>query len=338
MSRPQMFCLSLIHISRLLFVDKIQEAWIKIISDAPIAVIKELAAAVHHTYGQKCRKSLKSGWANGNRLCILDAKRKFYEIRPNPLNMAAACNLLRPCKYIIQNKSDIIYGYENFMGQSPIHIAAQNGHFIVFKELYEDSSDKCPQNICGQTPYHLAARFGHLKIFLFMFENSASKNPADFEGKTVLHYAARFGHLELCQMIINCDTVLEKNPCGKNGKTPLHFAAENGHSEIFKLIWETDGAGSKRSKFNGQTAFHIAAMKGHVEICKYLLDSLDNKNPCSKNGKTLLYYAAKNNLFEICKLFLHYDIEINQKEMNMLMKNGHMELINLFKEASAARR
>jgi ankyrin repeat protein len=68
------------------------------------------------------------------------------------------------------------------------------------------------------------------------------------------------------------------------------------------------------------------------------LDSLDNKNPCSKNGNTPLYFAAKNSHFEICKLFLHYDIEINQRETNMLKKNGQMELIDCFNEASASRR
>ena len=86
-----------------LFLDKIQEAWAKIISDAPDTVIKELAAAVHHTYGQRRHISLNSGWANGNRFGVYEKrKNNFYEIRPSPLNMAAACNLQSSCKYIIQ--------------------------------------------------------------------------------------------------------------------------------------------------------------------------------------------------------------------------------------------
>ena len=139
-----------------LFLDKIQEAWAKIISDAPDTVIKELAAAVHHTYGQRRHISLNSGWTNGNRFGVYEKrKNNFYEIRPYPLNMAAACNLQSSCKYIIQKKFEILCKYENIFGHSPIHIAAQNGHFNVFKMLFEDSIDKCPQNTMGQSTYYL---------------------------------------------------------------------------------------------------------------------------------------------------------------------------------------
>ena len=48
------------------------------------------------------------------------------------------------------------------------------------------------------------------------------------EDKRVLHYAAGYGHLlELCQMIIDCDPVLEKNPVLKMER--LHFTLlQNG--------------------------------------------------------------------------------------------------------------
>ena len=70
-------------------VDKIEEAWTKIIRDVPIKVIKELAAAVHQTYG---------------------TKKIFYEIRPYPIHVAAACNFSMSCKYLID--SEILYGYD----------------------------------------------------------------------------------------------------------------------------------------------------------------------------------------------------------------------------------
>ena len=198
----------------------------------------------------------------------------------------------------------------------------------VCKLLLKCLKDKNPSSNNGNTPLHLAA--SHFEICKLFLQCDIEINQREIEMlmKNVC--------MELRIMV--CDTVLENNSSVKNRQTLLYVAAENGDSEIFKLIWEADGSGSKISRFNGKTAFHIAAMRGHIEICKYLLNCLNNKNPCNKARQTPLYFAAKKNHFEICKLFLHYDIEINQMEMKMLKKKGQMELINLFNETSAARR
>ena len=43
------------------------------------------------------------------------------------------------------------------LGQTPLHLAASNGHLDVCKHIMEKSANKNPRNNDGETPLHLAA-------------------------------------------------------------------------------------------------------------------------------------------------------------------------------------
>ena len=54
----------------------------------------------------------------------------------------------------------------------------------------------------GWTPLHWAAQFGHFEVCELLIANVIERNPEDIRGVTPLHSAASNGHIEVCELII----------------------------------------------------------------------------------------------------------------------------------------
>ena len=91
----------------------------------------------------------------------------------------------------------------------------------------ESCKHKNPGNLDGNTPLHMAALNGHLDICEAILENIDEKNPRNHFGGTPFHSAAARGHTVICQLFIE-----KKMPTDSSGETPLHLAANNGHLGI----------------------------------------------------------------------------------------------------------
>ena len=62
--------------------------------------------------------------------------------------------------------------------------------------------DKNPDDRNGWTPLHWAAQFGHFEVCELLIANVIERNPEDIRGVTPLHSAASNGHIEVCELII----------------------------------------------------------------------------------------------------------------------------------------
>ena len=79
--------------------------------------------------------------------------------------------------------------------------------------------------------------------------------------------------------------------------TPLHLVAETGNFDICKYI--IDSVEDKNPKdFLDWTPLHWAAQEGNKNICILILENVDEKNPIEKKGMTPLRLALQNNQFE----------------------------------------
>ena len=154
-----------------------------------------------------------------------------------PLHIAAEKGHFEICQLIIpylRNKNPPrSYSY----GRTPLHLAAINGHFDVFKLFFENINEKNPKNQfwLGETPLHLAAEKGHFNIFNFIIQNiEDKKNPKDYSNGTPLHRAAKNGFYLICELILQ--NVRIKSPKNEGGFTPRDLAEKNGHQEICQLF------------------------------------------------------------------------------------------------------
>ena len=123
----------------------------------------------------------------------------------------------------------------NSFGITPLHVAAQNGHDSVYRQIMSYVVDKNPEKSqYPGTPMHMAARQGHLDICLTAMEKIEYKSLTFQDGQTPLHEAARSGHLNVCQVIM--EQIEDKNPPNRYGITPLNYAYQYKHKEVFDLI------------------------------------------------------------------------------------------------------
>ena len=86
-------------------------------------------------------------------------------------------------------------------GVSPLHIAAESGHYLICKMIMENVVDKNPRGKFGLTPLHLAADRGHIEICKLSVEQGVNPNPKCDKGWTPLHYAALKSHGIICQYL-----------------------------------------------------------------------------------------------------------------------------------------
>ena len=189
---------------------------------------------------------------------------------------------------------------------SPLHIAAINGDFTLFKLISDKMTKKNPAGFVGVTPLHMAAEIGHLEICELIISALAPESPTDNVGKTPLHYATSSGNLEVYKLLSK--KFSSKNPVSFNGHTPLHFFAAVGDLEMCKFIID-DLADNNPAKGNFRiTPFHLAARMGQLEVCKLFLNNIQNVYPEDINGMTPYAYAKIKGHSEVCQLI---DLNLN---------------------------
>lgn len=243
-------------------------AWQLVVEKTPTPIVRDLAVAVREFFNIYPEKFIQ----------------QHIGLQFSPLHIAAAqCNL-QLCKHIMRRltKTDNKNPRGIWSGSTALHVAAEKGHFEIFKFLLEKSTDVNPLCENRWTPFHLAAKNGHLnvcRLIMMKLKNTKTalknKNPAGQLGMTPLHFATMNGHFDICKLIIA--NAWNKNPENFCRDTPLHLAAENGHLNIVKLL-----IGNAKEKMpvnaRGLTPLHVAAETNHGEICLFLFENIFGKS------------------------------------------------------------
>ena len=240
---------------------------------------------------------------------------------------------------------------------TPLHVAALEGSFEIFKYLIDFFGNKNPPDSHGRTPLHEAAAIGHFEIVEFILNNiEDNHNPDDESGLTPLHLASEHGHLKVVQILI--DRKKEAGiPRSQTGITPLHLASRNGnshiieyfysqkgwslhlaaefgHTEVFKQVMKTEGEKNPEDDL-GETPLHLASRNGHFDIVHHILLNIQhNKNPPNRTGQTPLHFAAELGHFKLVEVILE-NIEsdcnprdlFGQTPLHCAAKNGYLDII-----------
>lgn len=155
-----------------------------------------------------------------------------------------------------------------------LHIAALFGSTKSAKEILKSSPSLVLRvNNKGQTPLHIAAVEGHYNIAHALIEQaravtvelesgiSTSKHMVRMrneDGDTALHEAVRYEHLHVVKLLLEEDSEFFYLP-NKAEETPLYIAAEEGFRESVYEILETCDSPSYSGPA-GRTALHAAVI------------------------------------------------------------------------------
>ena len=120
---------------------------------------------------------------------------------------------------------------------SILFVAAQTGNLKICKLLVENlnivrKSKYFHHN--KRTSLHVAAEKGHFEVYKVIMKSFKDVNPSDDKGTTPLHLAAKIGHFHLCELILSNE--IWKSPRNIFGKLPIDYAEENNHREVVQLF------------------------------------------------------------------------------------------------------
>ena len=183
---------------------------------------------------------------------------------------------------------------DNVPGHSPISS-------VPLKHCY--LPDMC--NNKGNTPLHLAAADGHLEAVCQLLAVTAEPDSANHNGRTPLHVAAAAGHSTVISLLLKHG--LQPDCKDNKDNTPLHLAVK---SRSFGAVQEMLAAPLKANaiNFHGHTPLHLAIREGRVEMAKALLINGADPNIRSTRfgsyGETALHFATSRNRSECIDLLL----------------------------------
>ena len=151
-----------------------------------------------------------------------------------------------------------------------LHRAADSGNLERIRSLFSERSDIVIDkgDAQSQTPLMLAAANGHALVCLFLIGKGA--NPSISNGKgTALLVASQFGYLDVVKVLLAAGAHMESTTSTLES-TSLHLAAQRGHPQVVRELISA-GANVNCRRSDGATPLVAAATKGHVQIIRDLL-------------------------------------------------------------------
>ncbi|XP_040267377.1 GA-binding protein subunit beta-2 isoform X2 [Bufo bufo] len=125
----------------------------------------------------------------------------------------------------------------DWLGTSPLHFAAQYGHFSTVKVLLQAGISRDARTKVDRTPLHMAASEGHTHIVELLIKNGASINAKDMLEMTALHWATEHNHRDVVDLLIK--NAADVNIQSKFGKTPFDIALDRNYPELLIALQET---------------------------------------------------------------------------------------------------
>ncbi|OCT56159.1 hypothetical protein XELAEV_18001265mg [Xenopus laevis] len=147
----------------------------------------------------------------------------------------------------------------DWLGTSPLHLAAQYGHFSTVKVLLQAGISRDARTKVDRTPLHMAAADGHAPIVDLLIKVSDDYKCGGFSRLRVSVHINNGYHLWPLQngANVNARDMLEM--------TALHWATEHSHHDVVHLLIKSGADVSSHNKF-GKTPIDIALDKNNHEL------------------------------------------------------------------------
>ena len=253
----------------------------------------------------------------------------------NCLHIAAFCGHLNLCKKLIEKHKFDVHMADND-GSTGLHHSARNGSYKLVTYFADMGTDIYCKNNLGCNCLHIAAQNGHLNLCKELInKQNFDIHIADNEGCTALYHSAKNGSYELLTYFVDMGADINcKNNLGWNC---LHIAAQNGHLNLCKTLIDKYNFDLHAVDNGGWTALHHSTKSGSYELVTYFVVMGTNINCKNNLGWNCLHIAAQNGHLNLCKTLIDkhsFDVHISDYEgwtaLHHSARNGSYELVTYF--------
>ncbi|XP_031573746.1 mucin-5AC-like [Actinia tenebrosa] len=181
----------------------------------------------------------------------------------------------------------------DWLGTSPLHLAAQHGHTQTAEQLLRSGVSRDARTKVDRTPLHMAAQNGHLAIVDLLISFGACVNNKDMLNMTPLHWACEHNHTEIIKSLLQAGAQI--NIVNKFGKTPLDIAGKKCGVENIALLsaGQENTGGNKSPESNKRPAeratMNVNSVKKRQRTKKFPMTAgswTGNDGPPSNGGKS----------------------------------------------------
>uniref|UniRef100_A0A672HML3 Ankyrin repeat and death domain containing 1B n=1 Tax=Salarias fasciatus TaxID=181472 RepID=A0A672HML3_SALFA len=210
----------------------------------------------------------------------------------NIMHCAAMNNHTDIVEYIISDLQMKELDKEDQSGNRAFAQAAKNG-CVEMLEMLMDTYDMATMK--GDTPLHLAARNGHLDAVQLLLQSFDTRDEVNMDGETALYQAADHGHEECVRALLeNTNWNILISALLPEKCSALHAVSERGQTSLVQLLVKYK-ANTDFQNQRSQTAMHLAAEVARIEVVEMLLKSRVDLTLKDRQDKTVLGVAARAN-------------------------------------------
>jgi ankyrin repeat protein len=151
-----------------------------------------------------------------------------------PLHLAAQNDRANVVEFLLANGADV-NARNNNGSSTPLDLALSCiNHKDTLPLLLAHGADVNLKNSSGVTPMEATAMRGSKDDMAVLLAHGADVNAADVQGHTALIWAILFGHTDVALLLI--DSNADVNAKDGQGNTPLHLAMIHDNTKVVALL------------------------------------------------------------------------------------------------------
>ncbi|XP_077379001.1 ankyrin repeat and death domain-containing protein 1A [Festucalex cinctus] len=231
----------------------------------------------------------------------------------NIMHCAAINNHTDIVEYIVNDLHLKELDKEDQSGHRVFAMAAEHGCVQMLEMLMEPCYKMATMrtNKRGDTPLHLAARNGHLDAVQLLLRSFDTRDEVNMDGETALYQAAENAREQ-------CVLALLKAGCEPNIQTAtkcsaLHPVSERGYTSLVRLLLEykahTDFENEKL-----EVPLHLAVKNSHLPVIHFLLEAGCNFNAADKRSQTATHLAAELARIDVVEMLLKAEVDLTLED------------------------